>query len=170
MISADYCQLLARYNRWMNERLYAVVGEFDDAERRRDRGAHFGSMLRTLSHILWGDRIWLARLVGATYSEKAFGADLYPDFADLSRERAITDAAIQDWAAKVTPQWLASTCEFRFVSDGRTRRMPGWVAAAHMFQHATHHRGQLTTLIKQAGKEPGVTDLPWMPGVVEVLD
>ena len=62
MISVEYCQLLARYNRWMNERIYAVVGEFSDEERTRDRGAFFGSMHRTLNHILWGDRVWLGAI------------------------------------------------------------------------------------------------------------
>jgi uncharacterized damage-inducible protein DinB len=170
MVTPAYCLLLARYNRWMNERLYAVVGEFDDAERKRDRGAHFGSMHRTLNHILWGDRIWLGRLVGELYAEKAFGADLYAEFAQLTREREMTDTAILGWAGTVTPQWLASTLDFRAASDGRTRRLAGWIAVTHTFQHATHHRGQLTTLIRQAGKDPGVTDLPWMPGVVEMLD
>jgi uncharacterized damage-inducible protein DinB len=39
-----------------------------------------------------------------------------------------------------------------------------------MFQHATHHRGQLATLIKQAGRDPGTTDMPWMPGIIKALD
>jgi uncharacterized damage-inducible protein DinB len=80
MITCEYCQLMARYNRWMNERLYALVSEFPAGERERDRGAFFGSM------------------------------------------------------------------------------------------HGTHHRGQLTTLIRQAGRDPGQTDIPWLPGVVRFID
>ena len=167
MISVDYCQLLARYNRWMNERLYAVVGEFSAEERDLDRGAFFGSMHRTLNHILWGDRIWLARFMDQPYKEPAFGADLYGDFAQLTRERELTDTAILAWTGQVMPEWLAGTLEYRRASDGSLRRVARWVAAAHLFQHATHHRGQLATLIKQAGKDPGATDLPFMPGVIQ---
>jgi len=166
MISVEYCQLLARYNHWMNERLYAVVSEFGEDERTRDRGAFFGSMHRTLNHILWGDRIWIGRFTGQAYAVPAFGADMYVDFAELARERAATDTAILDWAGQLSPAWLAGTLEYRSASDGRVRRLANWVATTHLFQHATHHRGQLVTLIKQAGKDPGVTDLPWMPGVV----
>lgn len=36
---------------------------------------------------------------------------------------------------------------------------------AHVFNHQTHHRGQITTLIKQLGIDPGITDLPWLPGL-----
>jgi uncharacterized damage-inducible protein DinB len=170
MISVEYCQLLAQYNHWMNERLYAVVSEFGEEERTLNRGAFFGSMHRTLNHILWGDRIWLARFTDRPYSVAAFGADMYADFAELTRERAATDTAILDWTGLVTPAWLAGTLEYRSASDGRNRHLAKWVAATHLFQHATHHRGQLATLIKQAGGDTGITDLPWMPGVVTVTD
>ena len=63
MIAPEYCQLMARYNRWMNERLYALLAELSDAERKRDRGAFFGSMHGTLNHLLWGDRTWLGRFI-----------------------------------------------------------------------------------------------------------
>lgn len=170
MISTDYCQLLARYNRWMNERLYATVGAFDEVERTRDRGAFFGSMHATLNHLLWADRVWLGRFIGEPCTVKAFGTDMYSVFAELAREREATDTRILSWAGALTDDWLASTLEYRAASDGRLRRMPAWVAATHLFQHGTHHRGQLTTLIKQAGRDPGVTDLPYLPGVVQMVD
>jgi uncharacterized damage-inducible protein DinB len=170
MISVDYCQLLARYNRWMNERMYAVVGEFGEEERTRDRGAFFGSMHRTLNHILWGDRVWLARFTDQSYTEPAYGADMYGDFAQLARAREATDTAILDWTGQLKPEWLAGTLDYRRSSDGARRSMARWIAVTHLFQHATHHRGQLATLIAQAGKDPGVTDLPWMPGVIRSLE
>ena len=170
MISIEYCQLLARYNRWMNERLFAAAAQLDLAERTRDRGAFFGSIERTLNHILWGDRIWLGRFTGQRGSAPAFGADMFTDFADLSREREITDTALLDWAGALRPAWLASTLEYRAASDGKLRQLPAWIAATHLFSHATHHRGQVTTLLKQAGRDPGVTDLPYLPGVVRTVD
>jgi uncharacterized damage-inducible protein DinB len=170
MISVEYCQLLARYNHWMNERLYMVIAELSAEERIRDRGAFFGSMHRTLNHILWGDRIWLARFTESTYAVAAFGADMYAEFAELARERTATDTAILDWTGQLTPAWLAGTLEYRSASDGRMRHLPKWIAATHLFQHATHHRGQVATLITQAGRDPGITDLPWMPGVVAITD
>jgi uncharacterized damage-inducible protein DinB len=52
---------------------------------------------------------------------------------------------------------------FRRVSDGQERTLPVWLAAMQLFNHQTHHRGQVTALIKQAGKDPGVTDPPYTP-------
>ena len=170
MIAPSYCQVMARYNRWMNERLYALVGGIDDAERRRDRAAFFGSMHGTLNHLLWGDRMWLGRFIGKPCTVPAFGADMFADFAALSRERERTDRDILDWAGNVTADWLAGTLSYTSRVDGRSRELSRAVAAIHFFNHGTHHRGQLTTLMKQAGCDPGVTDLPWLPGVVRFVD
>ena len=170
MIEPQYCQLMARYNRWMNERLYALLADMGDDERRRDRGAFFGSIHGTLNHLLWGDRIWLGRFIGELCTAPAFGADMFADFAQLQREREITDQEMRNWAGSVTVAWLASTLAYASKVDGRTREMPAAVAAIHLFNHGAHHRGQLTTLIWQAGRDPGVTDLPWLPGVVRIVD
>ena len=77
--------------------------------------------------------------------------------------RAALDARLPRWAAGLREDWL---CEpLRYVSrvDGRTRTVPRWVLTAHLFNHQTHHRGQLTTLLSQLGLDIGSTDLPFMP-------
>jgi uncharacterized damage-inducible protein DinB len=170
MITPDYCHLMARYNRWMNERLYGLCAAMEDSERKRDRGAFFGSIHGTLNHLLWADRMWLGRFVGPPCTYPQFGADMFASFDELSRERETTDRAMLDWAGSVAAEWLAVSLVYTSVVDRKTRRLPAAVAAVHMFNHGTHHRGQLTTLLKQAGIDPGITDLPWVPGIVAVLD
>ena len=61
MIDTAYVQRMARYNRWQNRNLYGVADTLSDDERRRERGAFFGSIHKTLSHLLWADRIWMSR-------------------------------------------------------------------------------------------------------------
>ena len=61
MIDRAYVQRMARYNRWQNENLYGVADLLSDDERRRERGAFFGSIYNTLSHLLWADRTWMSR-------------------------------------------------------------------------------------------------------------
>ena len=170
MITPEYCQLMARYNRWMNERLYAALSELPDEERKRERGAFFGSMHGTLNHLLWGDRMWLGRFIDEPCTASAFGADMYADFAQLVNEREITDRKMLDWAGNVPASWLSGTLAFTSKVDGRTRELPRAVAAMQLFNHGTHHRGQLTTLMRQAGRDPGETDIPWLPGVVRFID
>ncbi|MEO8977116.1 MAG: DinB family protein [Casimicrobiaceae bacterium] len=167
MISAQYCQLLARYNRWMNERMLAAAAALDDAERKRDRGAFFGSLQRTLSHLLWADRTWLCRFTGHDYGVPGYGADLFDDFLVLARERALTDERISEYCATLDDAVLATTFAYRNTA-GSARSAPLWVTLAHYFNHQTHHRGQALTLLKQAGKDIGATDLVAMPGVVRI--
>ena len=61
MIDPAYVQRMARYNRWQNANLYGVADTLPDEERRRERGAFFGSIHKTLSHLLWGDQVWMSR-------------------------------------------------------------------------------------------------------------
>jgi uncharacterized damage-inducible protein DinB len=170
MISPEYCRVMARYNAWMNERLFAACASLPAKERMLDRGAFFGSIHATLNHLLWGDRMWLGRFIGPACEHPAFGADMFESFDALRRERQETDSAMLQWAGNVTPEWLESPMEYRSVVDGKARRLPAAIAAVHLFNHGTHHRGQLTTLMKQAGVDPGVTDLPWLPGIVQIVD
>lgn len=55
MITSEYCRVMADYNMWMNERLFELCRSIDDAERKSDKAAFFGSIHGTLNHILYGD-------------------------------------------------------------------------------------------------------------------
>lgn len=79
---------------------------------------------------------------------------MFADFAELRCERATTDRSLLEWADAVRGEWLASPLQYTSRVDGRTRRLPAGVAAVHLFNHGTHHRGQLTTLLSQAGVDP----------------
>ncbi len=164
-MTPDHARVMARYNRWMNDKLYAVASELGDAERKADRGAFFGSIHRTLNHLLLADRVWLGRFTGAALRDGEMGPggirsldqELYGDFDELRRERAKTDDDIAAFVATLTDETLAG--DLRFVRRGAANAFPLWQAVAHLFNHQTHHRGQVTTLLVQAGRDPGVTDL-----------
>ena len=144
---------MARYNRWMNRKLYTLAATLTDEERKRDLGAFFGSIHRTLNHILLGDRIWLGRLAGIMSAVTE-----YDDFAELRRERELTDEILLTYAAGLTDAQLLAEVAYKTLA-GVPHQMPLWQPVGHMFNHQTHHRGQATTLFKQLGHDPGVTDL-----------
>ena len=162
MITPEYCQLMARYNRWMNERLYALLAELPDDERKRERGAFFGSMHGTLNHLLWGDRMWLGRFIDEPCTHPAFGADMFADFSELAREREITDGKMLNWAGNVTAAWLDGTLSYVSKVDGRTREIPHAIAVLQLFNHGTHHRGQITAALTAQGHACPELDMPWM--------
>jgi uncharacterized damage-inducible protein DinB len=88
---------------------------------------------------------------------------LFDDFAALTNERKRFDAIILDWANQLEDATLSQPIEFFSVVYQRRRRMPLYLMVVQMFNHQTHHRGQLTTLLSQLGLDPGVTDLPFIP-------
>jgi uncharacterized damage-inducible protein DinB len=168
--SAQY-RALARYNRWMNDRIYAVCAALPDEDRKRDRGAFFRSIHGTLNHLLLTDRAWLGRLTGdprqAAFQDAAgqpivftgrLDQELYADFDLLRRERTQTDGVIETWVETLDPERLAAPIRYR-TTAGVACEHPLWWAVSHFFNHQTHHRGQVTTLLVQLGQDPGVTDL-----------
>lgn len=148
----------AAYNRWMNERLYELAETIGDEARKRDLGAFFGSIHRTFNHILLADRVWLARFAGgAPFEIKSLADELYADYAELRRERVKTDDAIDAFVATLDGEKLDAP--LRYARGGMSIEHPLWWAVSHFFNHQTHHRGQVTTLFKQLGHDPGPTDL-----------
>lgn len=163
MITPEYCRLFARYNRWMNERILTGCRRLEPLQLGEDRGAFFGSILGTLNHLLVGDRLWLARFTGEPAPTTPLDALVHTDLADLTQARCALDVAIENWAASVTTHWLSAVHGYTSLTDGRQRKLHGWVMVTHFFNHQTHHRGQVTTLMTQSGIDPGVTDLAAMP-------
>jgi uncharacterized damage-inducible protein DinB len=162
----NYYTVMSDYNEWMNQKLYALCADLPDDERRLNRGAFFKSIHGTLNHILIGDLIWLGRFTQQPFTGK-FGDELYRDFNQLRTERERVDLAIGIWAQNLTPAWLDRTLTYTSGIDRQTRTLPHWLLVTHIFNHQTHHRGQLTTLLSQMGQDPGVTDLLWMPQFID---
>jgi uncharacterized damage-inducible protein DinB len=158
--------LYAEYNQWMNEKIYGICADFSEEELKKDRGAFFKSIHGTLDHILLGDRAWFGRFIEEPFQFKSLDQLQYEDFAELRQEREAMDKRILEWAMSLTQEQL----EAEFCYESRlfpgTRSCPLWTAVTHFFNHQTHHRGQVTTLLFQMGIDPGVTDMVMMPGAV----
>lgn len=160
---ADHAAGMAAYNTWMNESLYARAAELSDEERKRDLGAFFRSVHGTLNHILLSDQAWMQRFRGEPITMTSPADELFAEFDELRRARVEMDRDIARWAAGLADGFATAPFRLWSVTYQRHRVIPGWAAVAQLFNHQTHHRGQVTTLLKQLGIEPGVTDLPWMP-------
>ena len=164
IMTVEYFQTMSRYNRWMNEKLYRVCDAMPDKLRREDKGAWFKSVHGTLNHILLCDLLWLGRFTHRPFAATSLDQELYHDWDEMKAERAKTDDAIDAWLASISDAQLQAPLTFTAISSPQERTMPLWVLMAHLFNHQTHHRGQLTTLMEQLGYDSGVTDLPMMTG------
>lgn len=167
MITPDYPRLMARYSRWQNESLFSAANGLGDAARRHDRGAFFRSIHETLAHILWADALWLSRFGACAAPDGGIteSAHRYPAWEALTDARQSMDAVMSDWAEALTADDLGGDLEWFSGALGRTVTRPKALLIAHLFNHATHHRGQAHAMITAAGGTPDDTDLPFMPGL-----
>ncbi len=164
-MTTEYFQLMSGYNRWMNEKLSAVCSTMPDELRRADRGAWFKSVHGTLNHILLCDRMWLGRFTGRPFAATSLDQELYHDWDEMQAERVKTDDAIDAWLAAVSNDELQAPLTFTRLTNPEEFTFPLWILVAHLFNHQTHHRGQLTTIMEQLGYDSGVTDLPMLPNL-----
>ena len=165
MITRDWAAAMARYNAWQNAAHLAAAGTLTDAARREGRGAFFGSIHGTLSHLLWADHMWLSRFTDLPRpgTAQADSAAYEPDWDRLAARRAETDGALADWAGSLTPEMLAGTYCWHSGSTGREESRPMALIVTHVFNHQTHHRGQVHAMLTAAGARTEATDLFVMP-------
>ncbi len=165
MITAEYCRVMARYNRWQNENLYRAADRIGERPREADCGAFFGSIRATLSHLLWGDTIWMSRFDGgeAPSTPLAESPSFVTDWAVLSASRNAMDARIGRWAAGLGEDDMNARLVWHSGALGKLVNKPLGLCITHFFNHQTHHRGQVHAMLTAAGAKPGATDLFAMP-------
>ncbi|MBV1884317.1 MAG: DinB family protein [Pseudomonadales bacterium] len=163
-------ELMADYNQWMNNNIYEAASQFNTSELAENRGAFFGSVLGTLNHILVGDIVWLKRFsehtsplksldyIRSLESPQALNSILYTDFEKLLSARIKMDSTILAFTQELTEAVLSSSLIYSNTKGKLFTRNMG-ALIQHFFNHQTHHRGQATVLLNQAGIDVGVTDL-----------
>jgi uncharacterized damage-inducible protein DinB len=156
---------MARYNAWQNDGLRQMIGEMTTAELTKDRGAFFGSIFGTLNHLLWGDTLWISRFDGGTGPDSAIkdSVAMTPTPAVWAADRFRLDARITLWAQRVKSIDLVGDLSWYSGAAGREMSKPKALCIMQLFNHQTHHRGQVHAMLTALGKRPNDTDLPFMP-------
>ena len=162
--------LMSQYSRWMNQRLFEAAAQLTADTLRADTGAFFGSILGTLNHLAVGDTLWLHRfaqhpnrfeaLAGLSEFERptSLRQTLSSDLANLADYRQRLDELIVRWITEIRPEHLTVAVRYTSMAGASFSKEFGPLLQ-HFFNHQTHHRGQVSTLLHQAGVDVGVTDL-----------
>ncbi|MFT4076722.1 MAG: DinB family protein [Asticcacaulis sp.] len=170
----DHLRLMAAYNQVMNQRLIAILSPLSDTELLAPRGAFFGSVLGTLNHLIVADLMWLNRFRPQTYGQVLAPLDdmpkpkvltdlLYPTLAELVPVRETLDDLYIRFIDRIGAADLAAPLHYQSATGGTFTKTAG-LLLSHVFNHQTHHRGQITTLLSQMDLDIGVTDLaPLIP-------
>ena len=166
----DHFELLATYNQWMNSKVYEAAGRLSVTDLAKDRGAFFGSILGTLNHILVGDTVWLKRFAthpSCLNSLRAV-ADLqnptspdqivFDNLGSLYEHRIWLDRQIINWISELSAGDLDFVLSYHDIKGIPAKKRYSSLVL-HFFNHQTHHRGQVSTLLSQVGVDIGVTDL-----------
>ncbi|WP_369855320.1 DinB family protein [Candidatus Thalassolituus haligoni] len=166
----SYFELMAEYNQGMNESIYQAASKLSETDLAEDKGAFFGSIINTLNHILVGDTIWLQRFanhlenfpaldyVRVLETPKSLDTVLYSDFSELKEKRGEMDEIIKFFTKELTDNVISEPFSYKNTKGQAFIKNFGHVLQ-HFFNHQTHHRGQVSTLLYQHGIDIGVTDL-----------
>ena len=151
-------QMLARYNRVANERLYSACAELDNDEYRKLRAGSFGSIHALLNHILLGDRRWMGLFESGERVTPPLNQILYDDFPGLRSARVQEDARIEAFFAECDAAFW--TRSFAYTNNqGKDYVETAHVACSHLFNHQTHHRGQVHVMLSQTSTAAPFLDL-----------
>lgn len=159
MNPTHYFGQLARYNQWATDRLLDAIAAVSDEDYRRDVGLFFRSIHGTLNHLLVGEHLlWFVRFDEGRSPGLALDAEAEPDRLQLAQR-------LREGAARWAPL-LATWPVERWEGDlaytttkGEAVLMPFAATLAHVFNHSTHHRGQITAALTALGHACPVLDL-----------
>ena len=154
----EHFRMLARYNRIANETLFECCAGLNPGEYRKARQGSFGSIHGLLNHILLGDRIWMARFEGGGKTTPPLNTVLFDDFGELRAARAAEDARIEKFFGEADTEFLAKRLDYAN-SRGVACSEVAAIAVSHMFNHETHHRGQVHVMVSQTGAAAPSLDL-----------
>jgi uncharacterized damage-inducible protein DinB len=164
MILPGYVQTMAAYNAELNRRVYGAALRLSDEARKADRGLFWKSIHGTLSHIYWADRIWLSRFGAAEAPDVPIkeSGGMVEDFDELWSLRQALDADIIAWGEKVAPAEFEGDLSWYSGAAGREMTKPRALCVMQIFNHQTHHRGQVHAALTALGEATGDTDLPFV--------
>jgi uncharacterized damage-inducible protein DinB len=156
-MNTDALVLQVRYSAWATRRVLESAGALNHDELHRGLNSSYGGVHGTLVHIFQADSIWFDRLHGDSTGNLA----TYPpdaDFAAFSQSwLGVLDRWI-GWAEALDRGGWDRVVAYRNIK-GEPNSQPAWRIALHVVNHASYHRGQITIMLRQLGREPMGTDL-----------
>ena len=154
----DHYKQMARYNLWADELLLQHLRSLSEQEYRRHCGLFFSSIHGTLNHLLLGNSAWYGRLSGERFPFESLAQELCSDRGDLEKSLL---AKSREWIAYIDqlPETRFSEILTYNTSKGNEVSLPFGSLVSHAFNHATHHRGQISAVISQLGYSTPEMDL-----------
>jgi uncharacterized damage-inducible protein DinB len=156
-MTPEEMRTLYDYNAWANHRSLGAAANLTSEQFVQPLGSSFGSVRDTLAHICGAEWIWLERFQGRSPSSLPDVSEC-ADVASLRAKWTGQEARLLAFVARLTEEDLNRVMEYKTLKFGLYRN-PLWQSMQHVVNHGTYHRGQITTLLRQLGAQPILTDL-----------
>ena len=160
MLQRDYFATLGRYHIWADRRLLESLEPISDVDYHADQGLFFRSIHRTLNHLLLVDLLWHGRLTGNPFAVSGLDQELVKERGRLTDELLRQANVLHDLITELDESRIGAVNAY-LDSEGNRRESPLALQLGHAFNHATHHRGQITAVITRLGHPSPVLDLPY---------
>lgn len=139
--------MFAHYNQWVNAKLYAAIQVLDSEQLQQDCGTYFKSILQMINHLYVGDVLWFERICGTQPSAYALDEMLYSCVKECIQARKSHDVRLLEYIASLDESEFAQ--DVHYIRRGQIYHEPLAEILAHVFNHQSHHRGQLHGMIYQ---------------------
>ena len=157
MVTPELLRVLFQYNQWADRRLVDACSALTNEQLTRDLGSSFRSVRDTLVHLYGAEWVWNERIEGRSPTSLVAGAG-FPDLASVRVKLEEMDSYFLDYVMRLTPQDLERVIHYKSFA-GEEFSNPIWQTLHQLSNHATYHRGQVVTLLRQLGAKPVTTDL-----------
>jgi len=152
-------QLLANFNAWANTKIISSCKELGDTEYKKDRKAFFSSIHGTLNHLLVVDRLYISRMQETDHGLKSMDQILYENINDLEEARIKEDKRLVGLVNNLSEESIHKEITYKGFETGNTTYTINMILIT-LFNHQTHHRGQIHNMLSQAGIKPPQIDIP----------
>lgn len=160
----EYFLRLADYQEWATRVLYEQVDKLSDEDYKAERGLFFGSIHGSLNHILLADIAWYGRFTAhEKFPFKGLDEEIEPDRAKLKERLLARPDVWKAYIATLSDADLAASFDYHD-SSGNAKSFTLAYLLTHITNHATHHRGQISTALTELGLEAPVMDIPYYLG------
>jgi uncharacterized damage-inducible protein DinB len=157
MVTLELLRLLFQYNQWADRRMVEACSALTNEQFTRDLGSSFRSVRDTLVHLYGAEWVWNERIEGRSPASLVAGTG-FPDLASVRTKLEEMDSFYIDYVSRLTPQDLERVIQYKsFAGDEFSN--PLWQTLHQLTNHASYHRGQIITLLRQLGAKPVTTDL-----------
>ena len=145
------------YNAWADRRGVEAAGALSKEQFVEPLGSSYSSVRDTLAHILGVEWLWLERFGGRSPASIPDGNE-FTEISSLKERWTQFEPTLLKFVRGLTETDLERVMEYKTMKFG-VYRNPLWQSMLHLVNHGTYHRGQITTMLRQLGAQPILTDL-----------